>query len=84
MAEITAELILHAYAQGIFPMAESASSDNVYWVDPEQRGIIPLDDFHLSRKLTRKIHQNFPPSRPIKAKIHIINDSYILSRQVVK
>ncbi len=58
MAEITAELILHAYAQGIFPMAESASSDDVYWVDPEMRGIIPLDDFHLSRRLARKIQRN--------------------------
>lgn len=57
MNNITADLILHAYAQGIFPMAETATSDDLYWVDPELRGIIPLNDFHLSRKLTRKIRQ---------------------------
>ncbi|MBL4802087.1 MAG: leucyl/phenylalanyl-tRNA--protein transferase [Emcibacter sp.] len=57
MGEITADLIIHAYAQGIFPMAEAATSDDVYWVDPELRGIIPLDGFHLPRKLARKIRQ---------------------------
>ena len=57
MNEVTADLILHAYAQGIFPMAETAASDDIYWVDPEMRGIIPLADFHLSRKLARKIRQ---------------------------
>jgi len=57
MANITAELIIHAYAQGIFPMAEKATSPDIYWVDPELRGIIPLDNFHLPRKLARKIRQ---------------------------
>ncbi|MBL4894973.1 MAG: leucyl/phenylalanyl-tRNA--protein transferase [Emcibacter sp.] len=58
MNNITADLILHAYAQGIFPMAETAVSDDVYWVDPEMRGIIPLEGFHLPRKLARKIRQS--------------------------
>lgn len=57
MSEISAELLLHAYAQGIFPMAETAASSDIYWVDPELRGIIPLDDFHLPRKLAKKIRQ---------------------------
>ncbi|MCF6214675.1 MAG: leucyl/phenylalanyl-tRNA--protein transferase [Emcibacter sp.] len=57
MSNITAELIIHAYTQGIFPMAENAASNDVYWVDPELRGIIPLDNFHLPRKLARKINQ---------------------------
>lgn len=57
MNKITADLIIHAYAQGIFPMAEKASSQDVYWVDPERRGIIPLDDFHLPSRLARKIRQ---------------------------
>lgn len=57
MSAITAELIIHAYAQGIFPMAENAASTDVYWVDPELRGIIPLDRFHLPRKLAKKIRQ---------------------------
>ena len=57
MNKITADLIIHAYAQGVFPMAEKASSLDIYWVDPELRGIIPLDDFHMPRKLARKIRQ---------------------------
>ncbi len=55
MARISADLLIHAYAQGIFPMAENATSEDIFWVDPEQRGIIPLDDFHLARKLSKKI-----------------------------
>ncbi len=57
MGKITADLIIHAYAQGIFPMAETATSTDVYWVDPEMRGIIPLDQFHLPRKLARTIRK---------------------------
>lgn len=57
MNRVTADLILHAYAQGIFPMAETALSPDIYWVDPERRGIIPLNDFHLPRKLARKIRR---------------------------
>jgi len=57
MSYISAELLIHAYAQGIFPMAEKAASTDVYWVDPERRGIIPLDQFHLSRSLARKIRK---------------------------
>jgi len=55
MVEITPELLMHAYAQGIFPMAESADTDEVYWVDPELRGIFPLDDFHVPKKLAKTI-----------------------------
>lgn len=58
MNRVTADLIINAYAQGIFPMAEKATSLDIYWVDPEARGIIPLDNFHLPRKLARKIRQN--------------------------
>jgi len=57
MTEITAELLLHAYAQGVFPMAENAEADEIYWVDPDMRGIIPLDHFHIPKKLIRKIRQ---------------------------
>jgi leucyl/phenylalanyl-tRNA---protein transferase len=51
--ELTADLIVRAYRAGIFPMAEDASSEDVFWVSPDKRGIIPLDDFHISRT-TRK------------------------------
>ena len=53
--EITAELMLRAYRHGLFPMAETRRGDRLYWLDPEQRGILPLDRFHLSRRLLRTV-----------------------------
>ncbi len=53
--EVTAELILRAYRLGLFPMAETREGDRLYWLDPEQRGILPLDRFHLPRRLLRTI-----------------------------
>jgi leucyl/phenylalanyl-tRNA--protein transferase len=53
--EITPQVLLKAYAVDIFPMAESADDPGLYWIEPEQRGIIPLDDFHLSRRRARTI-----------------------------
>lgn len=52
--ELTPELILRAYAAGIFPMAESRDDPSVFWVDPRERGVIPLDRLHVPRSL-RKI-----------------------------
>ena len=52
---LTPDLLLSAYAAGIFPMAESRDSPELFWVDPDARGIIPLDGFHLSRSLRRRI-----------------------------
>jgi leucyl/phenylalanyl-tRNA--protein transferase len=52
---LTPELLLHAYASGIFPMAESRDDPEVFWVDPLHRGIIPLDGFHISKSLARRI-----------------------------
>src|SRR5262249_21423444 len=49
--EITPEVLLKAYACGIFPMAESADDPALYWLEPEERGIIPLDRFHISARL---------------------------------
>ena len=57
MSEITADVLLRAYSYGVFPMAESREDDELYWVDPEDRGILPLDDFHLPRRLKRTIRQ---------------------------
>jgi leucyl/phenylalanyl-tRNA--protein transferase len=54
---LTPDILLHAYAAGIFPMAESASDKEVFWVDPTRRGIIPLDRFHVPRRLARLIRQ---------------------------
>jgi len=57
MIALTPELLLRAYAAGIFPMAETADDPDVFWVDPEQRGILPLDGFHLPRRLARTLRQ---------------------------
>jgi leucyl/phenylalanyl-tRNA--protein transferase len=51
--EITPELMLRAYRAGLFPMAETRRGERLYWLDPEQRGILPLDSFHLPRRLRR-------------------------------
>lgn len=53
--QVTADLILRAYRLGLFPMAETREGDRLYWLDPEQRGILPLDRFHLPRRLLRTI-----------------------------
>ena len=50
---VTPELLLHAYCAGIFPMSDG--SGDIYWVEPTERGIIPLDGFHISRSLRRAI-----------------------------
>lgn len=52
---ITPEILLRAYAAGIFPMAESRDDPTIHWVDPRRRGILPLDGFHISRSLRRTI-----------------------------
>jgi leucyl/phenylalanyl-tRNA---protein transferase len=57
MIALTPELLLRAYAAGIFPMAEDAEDREVFWVDPEQRGVLPLGDFHLPRRLRRVLRQ---------------------------
>lgn len=54
--EITPDLVLRAYAAGVFPMAESRGSDRMYWLDPALRGVLPLDaGFHLPRRLQRTV-----------------------------
>jgi leucyl/phenylalanyl-tRNA--protein transferase len=57
---ITPEILLRAYAAGMFPMAESADDPEVFWVQPRIRGIIPLDDFHISKSLAKRVrHKPF-------------------------
>jgi len=55
LIEITPQVLLKAYACGIFPMAESAQDSALYWIDPDKRGILPLDDVHVPRRLQRTI-----------------------------
>lgn len=54
---LTAELMLAAYAAGIFPMAESRDDPTLVWVDPRQRGVLPLEGFHISRSLARRLRR---------------------------
>lgn len=56
--EITPEVLLKAYACGIFPMAESADDPGLYWIEPERRGVLPLDAFHVPRRLARLVRQD--------------------------
>src|ERR1700681_4145814 len=53
--DITPEVLLKAYSCGIFPMAESADDPALYWIEPEKRGIIPLDRFHVPARLARTV-----------------------------
>lgn len=57
MSTITPQILLKAYAAGIFPMAESAEDNALYWVEPEERGIFPLDGLRISRTLRKRIRQ---------------------------
>src|SRR5262249_25545234 len=63
LIEITPEVLLKAYACGIFPMAESAEDPALYWLEPEMRGIIPLDRFYIPARLAR-------PGRPDRFTLH--------------
>jgi leucyl/phenylalanyl-tRNA---protein transferase len=56
--EITPEVLLKAYACGIFPMAESADDPSLYWIEPQKRGVIPLDGFHVPRRLVRTVRSD--------------------------
>jgi leucyl/phenylalanyl-tRNA---protein transferase len=55
MVTLTPDLLLQAYASGIFPMAESAAEREIFWVDPVRRGILPLDRFHVPSRLRRTV-----------------------------
>ena len=55
--DITPQVLLKAYSCGIFPMAESAEDTALYWIEPQQRGILLLDQVHVPRRLARSIRQ---------------------------
>ncbi len=54
---VTPEILLRAYAAGIFPMAESADDPGLHWIEPQKRGLLPLEGFHVSTKLARLVRQ---------------------------
>jgi len=57
LPRLTPEILVRAYAAGIFPMAESADDPELFWVDPRRRGILPLDAFHVPRRLRRVVRR---------------------------
>ena len=57
MLRLTPEILVRAYAAGVFPMAESADDPELFWVDPHRRGILPLDAFHVARRLRRVVRR---------------------------
>ena len=56
--QLTPELLLHAYAEGLFPMAERRDDPDLFWVSPEKRGIIPLDGLHVPKRLARTVRSD--------------------------
>ncbi len=57
MSDITPDMLMRAYAIGVFPMAEHRDDPEIFWVDPRKRGILPLEEFHISRSLARHIRK---------------------------
>ena len=55
---LTPQIVLDAYSKGLFPMAENRWDKQLFWIDPEVRGILPLDNFHIPRSLKKKIRNN--------------------------
>ena len=55
MVEITPQVLLKAYSCGIFPMAEAADDPALYWIEPQQRGVLPLDQIHLSSRMAQTV-----------------------------
>ena len=56
--DLSPELLLRAYAAGIFPMSESRDDPHIFWVAPEVRGILPMDGFHLPKRLKRTLERS--------------------------
>ncbi len=56
-SDITVDILLRAYSIGLFPMADAADDPELFWVEPEVRGIIPLDNFHVSKSLAKVIRK---------------------------
>src|SRR3546814_14587916 len=55
MTTLDPDLLLRAYAVGVFPMADSRDAPDVFWVEPTRRGILPLNSFHLSHSLAKAL-----------------------------
>ena len=58
MKALTPEILLRAYAAGIFPMSEGRDDPELFWVDPRRRGVLPMDGLHISRSLSRRLRRD--------------------------
>lgn len=58
MSSLTPDVLLRAYAVGLFPMAEGRKDSTLYWIDPEKRGVLPLNRFYVPRRLRRTVRAN--------------------------
>ena len=72
MFEITPQVLLKAYSCGIFPMAESADDPALYWIEPQQRGVLPLDNMHIPKRLLRTVR-----TTPFRVKVDSDYDGVI-------
>ena len=57
MTELTPDIVLQAYASGVFPMAQDRHSNRLFWIDPDMRGVLPLDSLYVSRRLARTVRR---------------------------
>lgn len=79
MIEITPQVLLKAYSCGIFPMAESEDDPALYWIEPQHRGILPLDRIHIPKRLVRTI-KNAPYSVKVDTDYEGVIDGCAASR----
>ena len=77
--EITPQVLLKAYSCGIFPMAESADDPALYWIEPQSRGVLPLDRVHVPRRLARTIRSGHFEVR-VNSDFHGVIDGCAASR----
>jgi leucyl/phenylalanyl-tRNA--protein transferase len=71
--QLTPELLIRAYSVGLFPMAESHDDPTLYWIDPEMRGVLPLDGFHVPRSLRKVVRHGEFDIRVDKAFARVID-----------
>lgn len=72
--DLTPELLLEGYAAGIFPMAEGRDDPEIHWIEPRERGVLPLGGFHLSRSLRRRL-RNWPHRATLDADFEGVLDA---------
>ena len=80
MPRLTPEIVLRAYGSGLFPMADGRHDRRLYWVDPERRGIIPLERYRVSRRVARRVRAGFFAVRTDTACAEVIEACATITR----